>query len=156
MLKETFVSLALSYINFPAVNYSGQFNGTSPKDGFDCSGFVNFLLEQAKYPDKVPRHANQLFDSFGILIHEQFRDLGDLIFFSNRGGTYPDHVGIMISKDEYIHSPGRNGKVVCVDIFKQEIIQPINKKPQIYFSNPIGIKRITVNNGRYQQLFFHE
>lgn len=155
MQKKIFVSLALSYLNFPAVNYSGHLSGMSPI-GFDCSGFVNFLLKEVEYPQCIPRHANEFFDLFGILIHEQFRSAGDLIFFSNRGGTYPDHIGIMISDDEYIHSPGRNGKVICTGSFKQEIIKPRNKAPQIYFSNPIGLKRITVNNGRYQQMFLQD
>lgn len=155
MKKEEFVLLALSYLGFPAANYSGQLNGIS-LSGFDCSGFVNFLLKEAGYPRNIPRHVNELFDSFGILIHKQFRCAGDLVFFSNRGGTYPDHVGVMISEDEYIHSPGKNGKVICVGRFKQKIIKPRGKAPQIYFSNPIGLKRITVNNGRYQQMFLHD
>jgi cell wall-associated NlpC family hydrolase len=155
MQREIFVSLALSYLGFPAVNYRGKSNGNTPA-GFDCSGFVNFLLKEAKYPHHIPRHANELFDSFGILIHKQFRHAGDLVFFSNRGGTYPDHVGIMISENEYIHSPGKNGKVICVGRFEQKIIKPKNKAMQIYFSNPIGLKRITVNNGRYQQIFFRD
>lgn len=152
MKKEIFVSMVLLYLDFPAIKYNGQFN-CCDVSGFDCSGFVKFLLKQAKYPDPIPRHANELFDVFGILIHEQFRDAGDLIFFSNRGGIYPDHVGIMISRDEYVHSPGKNGKIICVRKFEQKIIKPRNKASQIYFSNPIGIKRITINNGRYQQMF---
>ena len=152
MKKEAFVSMALSYLDFPATKYNGQFNGCDVS-GFDCSGFVNFLLKQAKYPDPIPRHVNELFDIFGILVHEQFRDAGDLVFFSNKGGTYPDHIGIMISRDEYVHSPGKNGEVICVRKFEQKIIKPRNRAPQIYFSNPIGIKRITINNGRYRKMF---
>ena len=155
MRKETFVSMALSYLNFPSVNYDGQLGGIGP-DGFDCSGFVNFLLKEAEYPHHIPRHANNFFDSFGILIHEQFRCAGDLVFFSNKGGTYPDHVGVMISADEYIHSPGRNGKVICIGRFEQKIIKPKKEAPQIYFSNPIGLKRITFNNGRYKQMFLQD
>lgn len=155
MRKEAFVSLALSYLDFPATNYDGRLNGINPT-GFDCSGFIGFLLLEAKYPQNIPRHANELFDSFGILVHLEFRAMGDLIFFSNRGGTYPDHVGVMISKDEYIHSPGRNGKVICLGRFEKKIIKPRGEAPQIYFSNPIGIKRITVSNGRYQQMFLHD
>lgn len=152
MKKEAFVSMVLSYLGFPATRYNGQFNGCNV-DGFDCSGYVGFLLKQAKYPEHIPRHANELFDGLGILIHEQFREPGDLVFFSNRGGTYPDHVGIMISRDEYVHSPGKNGEIICVRRLEQKIIKPRNKALQIYFSNPIGFKRITINRRRYQQMF---
>lgn len=155
MKKQAFISLALSYLNFPAVRYTDEQHGIDVT-GFDCSGFVNFLLTQAGYPHRVPRHANELFDSFGILIHEQFRSPGDLIFFSYRGGTYPDHMGIMISANEYIHSPGTNGTVVCLSTFERENIEPEGKAQQIYFSNPIGLKRITLKEGRYQQPFLHD
>jgi cell wall-associated NlpC family hydrolase len=152
MEKTIFVSLVLSCIGFPARNYGGQHAGFD-ENGFDCSGFVNFLLKKARYPGYIPRHASEFFDSFGILIHEQFRDAGDLVFFSNRGGTYPDHVGILVSQEEYVHSPGRNGKVVCADRFKPEIIKPRRDTKQIYFSNPIGVKRIAIGNGRYKLPF---
>ncbi len=153
MKKETFVSMALSYLNFPAIKYINPNNGMDV-NGFDCSGFVGFLLKRAKYPNHIPRHSNEFFDNFGILIHSQFRDAGDLVFFSNRDGTCPNHIGIMTSRDEYIHSPGKNGKVICVRKFKQKVIKSINEASQIYSSNPIGLKRITINNGRYQQAFF--
>lgn len=155
MLREDFVSLALSYIDFPAINYGGLEMGFSP-DGFDCSGLINHLLASAQYPGHIPRHANEFFDSFGILIHRQFREAGDLVFFSNRGGTYPDHIGVMVSTTEYVHSPGLNGASVCICRLREEIITPRYKAPQIYFSNPIGFKRITVKNGRYQQMFLED
>lgn len=153
MKREEFVSLAVSYLGFPAVGYKGSNVGDS-EDGFDCSGFINFLLRKADYPHLVPRHASELFDTFGILIHEQFVEAGDLVFISNRGGTYPDHVGIMIAHDRYIHSPGRNGTFICTSRVDKKLIEPANNKAaQIYYMNPIGFKRITIPNGRYQKMF---
>lgn len=152
MKREEFVLLALSYLGFPARNYGGQDVGCS-EDGFDCSGFVNFLLKKTNYPRHIPRYASEFFDSFGILIHEQFCNAGDLVFFSNRGGTYPDHIGVIISRNEYIHSPGRNGRVICKDGLENKIIKPRRANQQIYFSNPIGFKRIAMDNGRYKQTF---
>lgn len=152
MNKKTFVSLALSYLGFPAIKHGGKEAGYDEK-GFDCSGFVNFLLKKANYPGHIPRHTNDFFDSFGILVHEQFRGAGDLIFFSHKGGYYPDHIGVMISREKYIHSPGKNGKVICSGVFEKKIIEPRCDIQQIYFSNPIGIKRIAINNGRYKKIF---
>lgn len=153
MRKEAFVSLALSYQDFPAIKYQGPLEGISPT-GFDCSGFIQFLLKESGYYQPIPRHTNEFFDSFGILVHEQFRSPGDLVFFSYKGGLRPDHVGIMISKHNYIHSPGKNGQTVRIgNIFEQEIIEHNGNPLQIYSSNPIGFKRITVKNGRYQKVF---
>ena len=151
MKKEMFISVALSYVDFPARKYSGKNNGCDIS-GFDCSGFVNFLLKQAKYPDTVPRHTNELFDVFGILIHEQFREAGDLVFFSSKG-VCPDHVGIMVSHEEYVHSSGKSGKTICVRKLERKMIKSRNKVQQIYSFNPIGFKRMTINNGRYQRTF---
>lgn len=161
MQKEAFVELALSYINCPSIRYIDESMGSNV-EGFDCSGFINFLLQQAEYPDTIPRHSNEQFDTLGILIHWEFRDVGDIVFFS-RNGTAPTHVGIMISSDEYVHAPGNKNTFVRVDKLEQKIIKPKGVGPpvyfpkdkisQIYFSNPIGFKRITANNGRYRKIF---
>lgn len=151
MKKEAFVAMALEYLGYPASNYGGPDTGKN-EDGFDCSGFVHFLLRKSKYPDRISRHASEFFDSLGIFVHEQLQSIGDLVFFSNRGGMYPDHIGIMVSGDEYIHSPGMNGKVICVEKLRKKII-PVKNNNQIYLFNPIGFKRITIRNGRYQKMF---
>lgn len=152
MKREVFVSMALLYLGCPTTKYSSQLSGCNTV-GFDCSGFINFLLKQAKYPEYIPRHASEIFDSFGISIHEQFRKKGDLIFFSY-GGAVPSHVGIMISKNEYIHSSEMSESVVCIRKIEHKIIKSRNKTQQIFFSNPIGFKRITIDSGRYKKIFF--
>ena len=152
MNREAFVSIALKYLGV-AANYSGSQNNDNVLDGFDCSKFVNFVLKESGFPGDVPRYCNELFDSFGVLIHEQSRQAGDLVFFSYKGGVFPGHVGILVTKNHYIHMPSRsaiNGRVVCVSLLKKFAIEPKEKNKQIYFYNPIGYKRITVKNGRYQ------
>ena len=153
MKKEAFVEMALTYCGYPSSGYQGPDLGCST-EGFDCSGFHKFILLQAGYPEPIPRHSNELFDYFGILIHQPFLKLGDLIFFSNKGGQRPDHVGIMVSQREYIHAPGKDNTVVCLRDVKRSIIKPKDGGEQIYFSNPIGYKRITISSGkRYQRPF---
>ena len=156
MKKEEFVEMALSYVGSASIKYRHQGIGSSI-DGFDCSGFMYFLLHHINFPDNVPRHANEQFDQLGVLIHWEFRDAGDLIFFS-RNGKFPAHVGLMISRDAYVHAPGKDGTSVCVQKLERESIgandMSEGEKLQIYFSNPIGFKRLTVHNGRYQKYFF--
>jgi len=151
--KEKFISLALSYLGFPSVKYKNPDLGCS-ENGFDCSGFVKFLLLQAQYPDIVPRHSNEQFDTLGIFVHIEFCCAGDLVFFSKKG-IVPTHVGIMISHNEYIHAPGRTGMVVEVNKLDQKIIKFRGMNPQIYFSNPVGFKRLTVSSGRYRKKFLY-
>lgn len=153
MERKEFVLMALKYLGCPSIRYKGLHLGSTVL-GFDCSGYTNFLLNKAKYPRQIPRHCNEFFDSFGILIHDQFRKAGDLVFFSFRSkGVRPDHMGILVSQDEFIHSPGKDGKAICVSKLKKEIIKPNNCIAQIYSTNPIGFKRITIKDGRYQRGF---
>jgi len=146
--KEEFIEEALKYINFPATTYTNPNKGCKPS-GFDCSGFIYFVLQQSKYPEYIPRHANELFDSFGILIHEKFADIGDLVFFSDKKGIYPSHVGILTSPNNYIHSPGINGKHVKISRLRKKRIRDSGDRKQIYEYRLIGIKRITIKRERY-------
>jgi cell wall-associated NlpC family hydrolase len=82
-------------------------NGGSGPDGFDCSGFTQYVF--ARYGLSLPRE-----------VHEQYRegrpvdpgDLspGDLVFFAT---TDPgaSHVGIVIGSDQFIHAPSSTGVV---------------------------------------------
>lgn len=152
MKRNDFIELALSYLKCPAVNYCNPDSGISP-DGFDNTGFVNFILVQAGYPQNIPRHVNELFDSFGLPVHNQLCMTGDLIFFCNKEGEYPNHIGILISRSWFVHSPGKNSRDVCIKKIKYQLISPVKKGKQMYHANPIGIKRISVDNGRRKEMF---
>ena len=152
MNREAFLTLIKEFLGYPACNYQGAQKGNT-EIGFDCSGFVNFVLKKAKFPGHIPRHSNELFDYFGVLIHEQYRQPGDLVFFSHKGGLVANHVGLLVSLDDYIHSPGKNGCVICLEPLRCDVIVPRQSGNPIYFFNPIGFKRITVKDGRYQKFF---
>lgn len=154
MTRENFVNTALKYVGYPSIKYRGAQQGITTK-GFDCSGFIFFLLQSIKFPGIVLRHCNELFDSFGILVHKEKAEKGDLVFFSNKnGGVLPSHVGILISPSEYIHSPGKDGKFVKISTVKENIIKPKETKEsdQIYFHNPIGFKRLAIQKGKYKKI----
>lgn len=153
MTKEEFATIALKYLGYPAVKYRGPEAGRDI-NGFDCSGFVTFLLKLINFPAPLPRHCNEYFDALGIFVHNY--QVGDLVFFSfGNGGVWPSHMGIMLSEKEYIYSHGSDDSFVKIGKLQQKRIVTPEKQEhvQIYMANPIGFKRLAIKNGRYQKTF---
>ena len=159
---DSLVEIASGWLGFPAVSYNGPDAGDSPT-GFDCSGFVKYCLQQAAYflplsptTGKLIRHTEELFDFYGILIHDEFKKPGDLVFFS-KDFIKPTHVGIYVGSNQMIHSPGIDGEVIeviTIDYLQGRKIKLDGKPKQIYSNNPIGFKRpVKIINGKRYQRF---
>ncbi len=84
--------------------------GTTPRQGFDCSGFVRYVFQRST-GFELPRMAR---DMAGVGQHVSRSDLspGDLVFFNTQGHRY-SHVGIYVDQGRFVHSPSP-GKVVSV------------------------------------------
>jgi cell wall-associated NlpC family hydrolase len=89
------------------------------------------------------RHANEFWDSYGVPIHDEFRQPGDLIFFS-RKGSFPTHIGIVRDEESYIHAPGTSESKVEVRPISYERIAADGIARQLYARNPIGFKSPTM------------
>lgn len=84
-----------------------RWGGDDPRTGFDCSGFVQYVLAQHRIA--APRtSAGQFLIGTGIGIR-QVR-AGDLVFFSTVAPG-PSHVGLAISNEEFVHAPASSGVV---------------------------------------------
>ncbi len=85
-----------------------RYGGASPRNGFDCSGLVQWTYGrigvalprtaagQARVGQPVDRHA---------------LEAGDLLFFATRGGASITHVGIYLGKQRFVHAPGTGDHV---------------------------------------------
>ena len=82
-------------------------NGGSDPRGFDCSGFVYYVFERHGY--RLPRMVGELYRT-GRRVNRKGVSAGDLVFFRTvtRG---PSHVGIAVSRNEFIHAPSSRGVV---------------------------------------------
>lgn len=89
--------------------------------------------------ERPTRHANEFWDSYGIPIHDEARQPGDLIFFS-REGDRPTHIGILRDAETYIHAPGKDETVVEAKPIIPELIAADSLRFQFYRRNPIGFK----------------
>jgi hypothetical protein len=100
--------------------------GSSPKKGFDCSGFVNFVFKNFKI--SLPRSSREFKDIGTDLKPEEFR-VGDVVVFNSfRNKARIGHVGIICKangmQSKFIHSS--SGKVKGVVI--SELGSPNYKK----------------------------
>ncbi len=91
-----------------------RYGGTSPSEGFDCSGLVQYAHKQAGI--LVPRTTGELYRS---ALHIPLNALqpGDLVFFHTQGRRYVSHVGIYLGNKRFIHAPS-SGKRVSIASLK--------------------------------------
>ena len=103
---DLIISIGKKYLGTPYV-----FGGTTP-DGFDCSGFVQYIFKQVGY--NVPRLADEQY-LLGNSAKVSQLDEGDLVFFE----TYmegPSHVGIYVGNGQFLHvSSSRGVKIDSLD-----------------------------------------
>jgi cell wall-associated NlpC family hydrolase len=87
------------------------FGGTSPEGGFDCSGFVRYLMRALGV--EAPRTAAQMARSG----REVPRDtshlrIGDILTFGSSRTGRVSHVGIYIGNGRFIHASTGAGRIV--------------------------------------------
>lgn len=88
--------------------------GTAAQDGrFDCSGLAQAAY--AKAGIKLPRVANDQYNTTDV--HPSWNDLkpGDLVFFGQKGNSRSiHHVGIYIGDGKMLHAP-RTGTLIRIN-----------------------------------------
>ena len=82
--------------------------GDTPSDGFDCSGFSQYVYEKEGL--RIPRTAMEQFASLTPVHHLED---GDLVFFKTFGRRV-SHVGIYLGNGYFIHSP-KTGEDIRID-----------------------------------------
>ncbi len=81
------------------------YGGTSPQTGFDCSGFVTYVMKQQGV--NLPRRSQDMYN-----VGQKVTSLqpGDLVFY-NTSGKGVSHVAIYIGNGQMIHSASKNVQV---------------------------------------------
>lgn len=82
--------------------------GGSDLSGFDCSGFVQYVL--ARHSIAMPR---TVAEQFGVGQRSRDVEAGDLVFFQTLGAS-ASHVGIAVDAHSFVHAPNSRG-VVRID-----------------------------------------
>jgi cell wall-associated NlpC family hydrolase len=82
-------------------------NGGSDPDGFDCSGFTQYVFGQ--HGVALPRGVSDQYKE-GKPVRSDEVAAGDLLFFTTVAPG-PTHVGIALGGEEFIHAPSSAGVV---------------------------------------------
>ena len=101
------VAEAQKYLGTPYV-----YGGASPS-GFDCSGFVYYVLKQLGFsPYRTPvDQYNQ-----GTYVEKGSLQPGDIVFFAGTYASGISHVGIYVGGGQFIHSPNSRSTVSYSDL----------------------------------------
>lgn len=104
---QQILSKAQQYLGTPYVS-----GGASPS-GFDCSGFVYYVLKTFGYsPYRTP--ADQY--KQGTSVSKANLQVGDIVFFANTYKSGISHVGIYAGNGQFIHSPNSRSTVSYSDL----------------------------------------
>lgn len=87
-----------------------QYGGTSRTNGFDCSGFVQYVYQNS-LGLQLPRTSFEM-SRIGTPLAEDELKPGDLVFFNTSHSPY-SHVGIFVGDNRFVHSPKR-GKAIML------------------------------------------
>lgn len=101
--RQEVVMTAMGLIGSP---YRG--GGRDPARGFDCSGLVSYVFEQAAQA-RLPRTAASQAAATRRVARRELRE-GDLVFF-NTLGRPNSHVGIYIGDGRFVNAPSSGGRV---------------------------------------------
>ena len=107
MLPNKIVDIADDYLGVPYV-----WGGTTPK-GFDCSGFVYYVVNQSGY--SLSRSMSAQYKA-GTPVSKDELQPGDLVFFQNTYTTGMSHVGIYVGNGQFIHAPSSGKNVSYADL----------------------------------------
>jgi len=101
----------INALSLTGVRY--KYGGKSPESGFDCSGFVRYVYQQAG--NLTLPHGARAISQLGKTIPKSELEPGDLVFFNTLRSTF-SHVGIYLGNNRFIHSPSSGGGVRVEDM----------------------------------------
>ena len=103
---ERIARFAMGYLGYPYV-----YGGASPETGFDCSGFVKYVMNSCGY--EVNRVAcDQALNGTEVSYYEL--QPGDIVLFGSP--EYIDHSGLYIGNGKFIHASTYETGVIISDL----------------------------------------
>jgi len=101
----------MNALSLTGVKY--KYGGSSPETGFDCSGFVRYVFQQAA--NLTLPHGARALSQLGQNIPLNQLQPGDLVFFNTLKSAF-SHVGIYMGEGRFIHAPSSGGGIHVVNM----------------------------------------
>ncbi|CAG0949503.1 murein DD-endopeptidase / murein LD-carboxypeptidase [Methylophilaceae bacterium] len=109
--SDTVQDVLLNALSLTGIQY--RYGGSSPETGFDCSGFVRYVFQQAANMS-LPHNARAI-SQVGEVVSREHLQPGDLVFFNTMRSAF-SHVGIYLGNNRFIHAPSSGGGVHVVNM----------------------------------------
>jgi cell wall-associated NlpC family hydrolase len=103
--------LVVNALGLIGIHY--RFGGNTPDAGFDCSGMVRYVFQNALGLD-LPRRAEEI-SRVGVKVDRNELKPGDLVFYHTLRSAF-SHVGIYLGNNRFIHAPSAGGSVRVEDM----------------------------------------
>ena len=97
--------LAIGLVGTPYV-----WGGNTPTSGFDCSGLITYVYQDAA-GIRLPRTTAQMVQMKGQRVSRNELRSGDLVFFSTASHGRVSHAGIYVGNGRFVHAPSSGGTV---------------------------------------------
>jgi len=109
--SDTAQEILINALSLTGVKY--KYGGKSPETGFDCSGFVRYVFQEAA--NLTLPHGARAISHLGQAIPVEQLQPGDLVFFNTLKSAF-SHVGIYLGDGRFIHAPSSGGGIHVVDM----------------------------------------
>jgi len=105
-INNKIIEESKKYIGVPYV-----WGGEDPKTGFDCSGYVQWVLKES-IDLYIPRTSIQQYDFLKSKTAKGLSQIkaGDILFFKTMGSLV-SHVGIALDNETFIHAPNSDSLI---------------------------------------------
>ena len=101
----------ISALSLTGIKY--KYGGSTPETGFDCSGFVRYVFQQAA--DLTLPHGARALSKLGQSVPVEELKPGDLVFFNTLKSAF-SHVGIYLGNNRFIHAPSSGSGIRVVNM----------------------------------------
>lgn len=135
--SDTAQEILINALSLTGIKY--KYGGNSPETGFDCSGFVRYVFQQAA--NLTLPHGARALSQLGQTVPVDQLKPGDLVFFNTLKSAF-SHVGIYLGNNRFIHAPSSGGGIHVVNMSDEYWSKRFNGARRIDSTDPQVVEKV--------------